>query len=121
MATSELFTGSSLLSLQGSAAAALLVPNVLNRLNPVSSRTRELVALLIAIALSYVAAAVADGGGALKWAVAFFNGLLVFAAALGVNEAAASGGRTEPPSSEPRLRGRRPESRAQWFASWLRD
>jgi len=73
---SALFTTESLLSLQGSAAAALLVPAVLlyligDRFKPIA----KWVSFVIALGLSYLVAALATDTGVLKWVLAFFNGL----------------------------------------------
>ncbi len=87
---SALFTMESLLSLQGSAAAALLVPAVLLYLigegfKPVA----KWVSFVIALGLSYLVAYLAADTGFLKWVLAFFNGFLVFASAVGINQGAA--------------------------------
>ncbi|MGH8791192.1 MAG: hypothetical protein ACRDXX_00900 [Stackebrandtia sp.] len=82
----SLFTPTSLLSLQGAAAASLLAPNVIGvfageKFDPY----RKWTSLGIALALAFVVAALVDDGP-VKWFVAFFNGLLIFAAAMGVNQ-----------------------------------
>jgi hypothetical protein len=85
----SLFTATSLLSLQGSAAAALLVPNGLRFL--ITSIPRWLtkwIAFIIALGLSFMVAYIATDPGFMKWVVAFFNGFLVFASAMGINQAA---------------------------------
>lgn len=82
----DLFSFSSLVSLQGSAAAALLVPNVIGYLvGPKFDPFRKWTSLVIAMALAYVAALVV-GDGPMTWLVAFFNGLLIFASAVGINQ-----------------------------------
>ncbi|MGH8876868.1 MAG: hypothetical protein ACRD0P_05940 [Stackebrandtia sp.] len=82
----ELFTFESLVSLQGSAAAALLVPNVVGFLvGEKFDPFRKWTSLAIAMVLAYVAAFVA-GDGAMTWLVAFFNGLMIFASAMGINQ-----------------------------------
>ena len=82
----ELFTVGSLVSLQGSAAAALLVPNVVGFLvGDKFDPFRKWTSLVIAMALAYIAA-FTSGDGALTWLVAFFNGLMIFASAMGVNQ-----------------------------------
>jgi hypothetical protein len=88
----SLFTVQSLLSLQGSAAAALLVPNVLayligDKFNPY----KKWVSFVVAMALSYLVAILAPDVDWAKWVLAFFNGCLVFASAVGINQAAGSG------------------------------
>jgi hypothetical protein len=85
-----LFTSTSLLSLQGAAAAALLVPNGLRFL--ISSIPRwvtKWIAFIISLGLSFLVAYVATDPGFMKWIVGFFNGFLVFASAMGINQAAA--------------------------------
>lgn len=82
----DLFSFGSLVSLQGSAAAALLVPNVVGYLvGPKFDPFRKWTSLAIAMVLAYVAAFVA-GDGPMTWLVAFFNGLLIFASAVGLNQ-----------------------------------
>ena len=86
-----LFTLESLLSLQGSAAAALLVPNVLGFLigGAKFNNCRKWISFFIAMGLSYLAAALAPSPNWVKWVLASFNGFLVFASAVGINQAAA--------------------------------
>lgn len=88
----ELFTIASLLSLQGSSAAALLVPNVLTYLiGDAFKPYKKWISFALAIALSYLVAALAKGTDWTKWILALFNGFLVFASAVGINEAAGRG------------------------------
>lgn len=90
---SALFTMDSLLSLQGSAAAALLVPAVLLYLIGDGFRPfAKWVSFVIALGLSYLVAALAQDQSVFKWILAFFNGFLVFASAVGINQAAAQQG-----------------------------
>jgi hypothetical protein len=89
-----LFTMQSLLSLQGSAAAALLVPNVIgylvgNKFDPY----RKWVSFGLAMLLAYLVAILAPTADWTKWILAFFNGFLIFASAVGINEATNSGRR----------------------------
>src|SRR5438309_8679292 len=88
----SLFTLTSLLSLQGSAAAALLVTNVLlyligDKFKPAA----KWVSFIIAIGLAYLVAFLAPGNDWTKWLLAFFNGFLVFASTIGINQAGAGG------------------------------
>lgn len=77
------------MSLQGSAAAALLVPNVLVYLIGESFRPNaKWVAFLISLVLAYMVAYLAVAANKMKWVVAFFNACLIFASAVGINEAA---------------------------------
>lgn len=83
----SLFSGASLLSLQGAAAAALLVPNVLgNLIGARFDKWRKWTSLGIALALAYLAAFLAKDANAIKWVVALFNGFLIFASAMGLNQ-----------------------------------
>ncbi|GLZ76086.1 hypothetical protein Afil01_08930 [Actinorhabdospora filicis] len=83
----SLFSAASLLSLQGATAAALLVPNVLgNLLGEVYDRWRKWTSLGIAMVLAYLAAFLATDANAIKWVLAFFNGCLIFASAMGLNQ-----------------------------------
>ncbi len=88
----SLFTLTSLLSLQGAAAAALLVPNVLLYLirEPFKPYAKW-VSFVIAMVLSYLVAVLATTGDWTKWVLAFFNGFLIFASAVGINQGASSG------------------------------
>jgi hypothetical protein len=116
----SLFTIASLVSLQGSAAAALLVPNVLtylvgNAFKPYA----KWVSFAISMGLAYLVAALAPDSEWTKWIVALFNGFLVFASAVGINEAA--GGRAV---AEPGLMGVGDETGAapgggRFFESWF--
>ncbi|MFG3707111.1 hypothetical protein ACGF7U_20635 [Micromonospora sp. NPDC047670] len=83
----DLFTWAALGSLTGASAATLLATNVIGGLiGPNGDKARKWIALGIALALSYLTAAFATDAGAEKWIIAFFNGLVVFSAALGVNQ-----------------------------------
>ncbi|CAM3324580.1 hypothetical protein [Stackebrandtia soli] len=98
----SLFTAASLLSLQGAVAAAVLVPNVVGnlvgeRFNPF----RKWTSLGIALVLAYVAAIVATDADPTKWFVAFFNGLLIFASAMGLNQLPRRN-RSEPATDTPK-------------------
>src|SRR5688572_29428887 len=83
----QLFTTDSLLTLQGSAAVAWLVPNVLGSIFPIPDRLRAAFALLIALGLSFYAATLGDGEGFTRWLVALLNGFLIAGSALGFNQA----------------------------------
>ncbi|MGB8252387.1 MAG: hypothetical protein WCF08_04180 [Anaerolineaceae bacterium] len=83
----DLFTLESLLSLQGSAAAAILVPNVLSSVIGEKFKPyKKVLAFILAMLLAYLVAALAAETGWLKWILAFFNGCLVYASAVGLNE-----------------------------------
>ncbi|TDB69387.1 hypothetical protein [Micromonospora sp. KC723] len=83
----DLFTWAALGSLTGASAATLLTANVVGGLiGPSGDRARKWIALGVALLLSYTTAALATDAGAEKWIIAFFNGLVIFSAALGVNQ-----------------------------------
>lgn len=82
----QLFTADSLLTLQGAAAVTYLVPNVLGAIIPMHDRVRALIALIIALGLSFLAATLGDQQGLLTWVVAVFNGFLIAGSALGFNQ-----------------------------------
>jgi hypothetical protein len=80
-----LFTKESLASLQGAAAATLLVPNVLTYLIGNSFQPYEKwVALVVALLLSAIVAIQVPTKGWVKWIVAILNGFLIFASAVGL-------------------------------------
>ncbi|HEY6740257.1 MAG TPA: hypothetical protein VI076_15545 [Actinopolymorphaceae bacterium] len=83
----SLYSVASLLTLQGAAAAALLVPNVLGLLiGETFDRYRKWTSFGVSLVLAFVAAGLADDTSWVTWIVAVFNGFLVFAAAMGVNQ-----------------------------------
>ncbi|GAB3178743.1 hypothetical protein FHX75_11404 [Micromonospora palomenae] len=83
----DLFTWPALGSLTGASAATLLTANVVGGLlGPAGDKARKWIALGVALALSYLTAAFATDVGAEKWIIAFFNGLIIFSAALGINQ-----------------------------------
>ncbi|HET91472.1 MAG TPA: hypothetical protein ENN99_12165 [Chloroflexi bacterium] len=84
---SALFTKESLLSLQGAAAATLLVPNVLTYLIGGSFRPYEKwVALGVAVLISLLITRKVPGKGWSKWIVGLLNGLVIFWSAVGMTE-----------------------------------
>lgn len=102
-----LFTFESLLSLQGAAAATLLIPNVFRYLFGAGFQPYEKwVAFAIAMGLSFLVAGLAKEKTWIKWLVAFFNGCLIFASAVGINQVAVSA----TPAAEPVN---------QFFQTWL--
>lgn len=87
----SLFTVTSLVTLQGSALAATIVPNVLLFLIPNLSQTfSNWLTFLIAMVVSILAALqasrslLAETSRGLFWLAAVLNGFLVFAAAVGI-------------------------------------
>ena len=102
-----LFTLESLMSLQGAAAATVLIPNVLWHLFGAGFQPyQKWVAFVIAMGLSLFVAGKASEKGWTKWMVAVFNGFLIFASAVGVNQVAVAG---TPPA----------ETNNQFFQTWL--
>lgn len=83
----DLFTWAALGSLTGASAAVLLATNIIGGLiGPNGDKARKWIALGFALLISYITAAFASGAGPEKWVVAFFNGLVIFSAALGANQ-----------------------------------
>ena len=84
----SLFTLESLLSLQGSAAAALLIPNVFAFLfgEKFDKNWKKWTSFVIAMALAFLVAILAKDAGYAKWIIAFINGFVVFASAVGINQ-----------------------------------
>jgi hypothetical protein len=88
----DFFTWQSLATFQGATAAILLVVNVFGYvIGRPFDRVRKWLALFLAIGLEFVLAREAAGSGFEKWSVAFLNALLLFSAAMGVNEGAGRG------------------------------
>jgi hypothetical protein len=88
------FTTESLLSLQGAAAAALLVPaGLLFLIGGKFQPYAKWVSFAIALILAYVVAILAvENTSFLKWVLAFFNGFLTFGSAVGINQMGAKQG-----------------------------
>ncbi len=106
-----LFTTESLLSLQGAAIASSLVANAFGYLiGDKFDAYRKWVSFAIAMFLAYLVAILAAEAGWFKWVQAFFNGLLVFSSAVGLNEAVGRSSRYTSMSS----RGGK-----LFFKSWL--
>jgi hypothetical protein len=86
-----LFTIASLLSLQGAAAACLIVPNVLGVLigPQFGPRLRNWSAFVLAEGFAYLTAIIVHDGSWLRWIIAGLNGFLIFASAFGLNSAGA--------------------------------
>lgn len=102
-----LFTLQSLLSLQGAAVAALVVPNALTYLiGPAFQPYQKWVAFIVSLGLAFLTAALAEEKSWTKWVLALFNGFLIFASAVGINQTASAGVVT--PGTSP-----------QFFQNWL--
>jgi hypothetical protein len=88
----DFFTWESLGTFQGATAAILLVVNVFGYLiGPRFDRARKWVAIVLALGIEAALSYKAAGSGFEKWFVAFLNALLLFAAAMGINEGAGRG------------------------------
>ena len=83
----DLFTWAAFGTVAGASAATLLVTNTAGILLGTSAdKARKWIALITALLLSYITAAFATDAGNEKWIIAFFNGLVIFSAALGLNQ-----------------------------------
>lgn len=88
-AINSFFTMESLMTLQGATAACLLVPNVAAYLiGPEFDKYRKWVSLVIAFGIAFMTAYLAETPLWSKWVLAFFNGLLIFSSAVGINQMA---------------------------------
>jgi hypothetical protein len=101
----QLFTTDSLLTLQGAAAVTYLVPNVLGAIIAIPDRVRALIALIIALGLSFLAATLGEQRGAVTWVVALFNGFLIAGSALGFNQVTGAREPAQSPSAVPEPAG----------------
>jgi hypothetical protein len=82
-----LFTQESLLSLQGAALVALIIPNVLTYLIGAPFLPYEKwVGFGIAMILALFIASRSTETGAMKWVIALLNGFLIFAASAGLTD-----------------------------------
>ncbi|MDD2890339.1 MAG: hypothetical protein PHE49_06840 [bacterium] len=87
-----LFTPESLLGLQGAVAASLLVPNTVCYLfGQKADKHRKWLSLIVALGLAFMTASIAPTQSGMKWLLAFFNGLLIFSSAAGMNQISAAG------------------------------
>ena len=86
----QLFTRDSLLTLQGGALAAWVVPTVLDYIfvGKLPAWLLRLLSLLIALGLSFYAVTLSDERGTWTWVVALLNGFLITFTALGLNKSA---------------------------------
>jgi hypothetical protein len=82
---SSLLSRESLTSLQGAAAATLLVPNVLAYIFGVEFRVYEKwVGLVVAVVIGFVVTKRPRSADWTWWVVALLNGLLIYSAAVGL-------------------------------------
>jgi hypothetical protein len=84
----QLFTTDSLLTLQGGALAAWVVPTVLDYVfvGKLPAWLLRLLSLLIALGLSFYAVTLSDDSGGWTWVVALLNAFLITFTALGLNK-----------------------------------
>lgn len=88
-AFNSFFTMESLMTLQGATAACLLVPNVAAYLiGPACDAYRKWISLVVAFGIAFMTAFFAETPLWSKWVLAFLNGLLIFASAVGINQMA---------------------------------
>ncbi|HEY6072530.1 MAG TPA: hypothetical protein VIV15_03845 [Anaerolineales bacterium] len=90
-----LFTTESLMSLQGAALVAMVIPNVLTYLlGPAFAPLEKWVGFGIAMLLALYIASRSTEKSPMKWLIGVLNGFLIFAAAAGLTQVlgAASGG-----------------------------
>ena len=86
-ALNSFFTMESLMTLQGATAACLMVPNVVAYLiGPEFDKYRKWVSLVVAFGIAFLTAYFAETPLWSKWVLAFFNGLLIFSSAVGINQ-----------------------------------
>ncbi|GAA3755395.1 hypothetical protein [Micromonospora maritima] len=111
----DLFTWAALGSLTGASAATLLATNVIGGLiGPSGDKARKWIALGFALLLSYLTAAFADDAGPEKWIIAFFNGLVIFSAALGINQLPPGNRQATQASPTQLAQGREPRFVRSW-------
>ena len=119
----EYYTIGSLLTFSGAVSATVLLPAVLLYLIGERFRTKaKVVAAGVALGLAYLGALLATDPAWVKWVVAFFNGLGIFAMALGVNVSAAAFAESRTPAPpEPTTRNAREayETRRRFWRRWL--
>jgi len=88
----SLFSKESLFSLQGAAAATLIIPNVLGYLIGASfDPYLKWAGFAVAMLLALITAAQAPSKDSSKWVLAIFNGFLIFASAAGLTDALGGG------------------------------
>jgi uncharacterized membrane protein YobD (UPF0266 family) len=82
---SDLYTWQSFATLAGATGATVLVVSVAASVASLSKRTKLVMALIVAVITQLLVAAYADGSSQ-KWILAAFNALVVYSAAVGVNQ-----------------------------------
>jgi hypothetical protein len=101
-AVDALFTTTSLVTLEGSAAVSTLIPNVLGFLLGAGfDRWRKVVGFIVAMALALFVATLATDKSLSTWVVAVINGFLIFASAVGLNSIGSSATSPQPPAPGP--------------------
>jgi hypothetical protein len=93
----QFYTWATLGSLAGASAATLLVGNVAAYLSPGAAAAKKWIALAAALVLSFAFLVYGTPSQtAQDWILAFLNGLLIYSAAFGLNEAAVNSGSWKP-------------------------
>src|SRR5260221_3527206 len=82
---SELYTTKTLFTLGGSSAAVCLFTGVMASVYGIDQYHYKLIGLIVAVVLSYIGALKLKKLEALSLTVAFFNGLLIYVTAVGIN------------------------------------
>lgn len=116
-AVESLFTLASLTTLQGSALAAVIVPNSLGALIPkITPTQRNWAGFAVAQSCAYATAVAADGAGPGRWLIALLNGFLIFASAFGLTALGAGSAASQRPDI---MRGGEPQRiRGRFFEPW---
>lgn len=115
-----LFTAASLLSLQGSTAACLIVPNVLGMLigDWFTPRMRNWCAFSMAEILAYATAATVQDGSWYRWLIALLNGFIIFASAYGVDAVGAQRRQHTTRRSDDVMQGAPVPNSRRFFVRW---
>jgi hypothetical protein len=118
----ELFTLESLLSLQGAALASWIVPNVLGYIIGIKfNKLRKYFSLLISFSLAFLIATISKVSWT-GWIVAIFNGFLIFASAVGINQITMSPEKTQEKNSRKKLMDaieKPKKNKKQFFSNWF--
>ena len=111
-----LFTAESLLSLQGAALVAMVIPNVLTYLiGPAFAPLEKWLGFGIAMLLALYIAARSTEKGLMKWLIGLLNGFLIFAAAAGLTQVLGS---ASPHAGRPPTAPGFGPGGSQFFHSW---
>ena len=114
-ASSDFFTGDSLLTFGGASTATVVVGNTLRKL---FKRDLVVIPFLVALVLAIAAAGAGDRLSSITdWIIALVNGCLLFCTALGLQETLVSV-TTPTPTGEGQAQAKRP---VQWLMPWIRQ